>query len=130
MYEKLYVRGIWIKDQKILLEKCRDTYQLPGGIVIEDEFLKEALIRNFEMKYGIHIEVRRGRVYDVQKMPLQYIYMIRSNNPIIDSSLEWIPLKELEQIPFYDSYIRKELLRHVPSFEIMEDVISIENTEN
>ena len=40
------------------------------------------------------------------------------------------PLKELEQIPFYDSDIRKELLRHVPSFEIMEDVISIENTEN
>ena len=130
MYEKMYVRGIWIKDQKILLEKCRDTCQLPGGIVIEDEFLKEALIRNFEMKYGIHIEVRRGRVYDVQKMPLQYIYMIRSNDPIIDSSLEWIPLKELEQIPFYDSDIRKELLRHVPSFEIMEDVISIENTEN
>ena len=130
MYEKMYVRGIWIKDQKILLEKCRDTCQLPGGIVIEDEFLKEALIRNFEMKYGIHIEVRRGRVYDVQKMPLQYIYMIRSNDSIIDSSLEWIPLKELEQIPFYDSDIRKELLRHVPSFEIMEDVISIENTKN
>lgn len=130
MYEKMYVRGIWIKDHKILLEKYRDTYQLPGGIVIEDEFLKEALIRNFEMKYGIHIEARRGRVYDVQKMPLQYIYMIRSNDPIIDSSLEWIPLKEFEQIPFYDSDIRKELLRHVPSFEIMEDVISIENTKN
>ena len=93
MYDKMYVRGIFIKDNKILLEKVKDQYQLPGGIVIQDEFLKDALVRNFLMKYGLHIQVRRGRAYDVNTKPLEYVYVVKTNDSMIDPSLEWISIE-------------------------------------
>ncbi len=127
MYDKMYVRGIFIQDDKILLEKVKDYYQLPGGIVIQDEFLKEALVRNFLMKYGLHIQVRRGRVYDVNTKPLEYVYMVKTNDTIIDPSLEWITLDRFANIPFYQEAIRKAMLKHMPSEQEIEDVIFIEN---
>lgn len=127
MYDKMYVRGIFIQDGKILLEKVKDYYQLPGGIVIQDEFLKEALVRNFLMKYGLHIQVRRGRVYDVNTKPLEYVYMVKTNDTIIDPSLEWITLDRFANIPFYQESIRKAMLKHMPSEQEIEDVIFIEN---
>lgn len=127
MYDKMYVRGICIQDGKILLEKVKRKYQLPGGMVIQDEFLKEALVRNFLTKYGIHIQVRRGRVYDVNTKPLEYVYMVKTNDTIIDPSLEWITLERFAKIPFYQEVIREAMLKHMPSEQEIEDVILIEN---
>ena len=36
MYDKMYVRGILIRNNKILLEKINGVYQLPGGVVIDN----------------------------------------------------------------------------------------------
>ena len=113
MYDKMYVRGIFIKENKILLEKVKDQYQLPGGIVIQDEFLKEALVRNFLMKYGLNIQVRRGRIYDVNTKPLEYIYFVKTEDPILDSSLEWIPLERFEEITFSTSTRSPSLSRTI-----------------
>lgn len=129
MYDKMYVRGICIQDDKILLEKVNGKYQLPGGIVIQDEFLKEALVRNFLIKYGLHIQVRRGRVYDVNTKPLEYVYMVKTNDTILDPSLEWISLNRFALVPFYQEVIRKEMLKHMPSIQEIEDVIFIENAK-
>ncbi len=129
MYDKMYVRGICIQDDKILLEKVNGKYQLPGGIVIQDEFLKEALVRNFLIKYGLHIQVRRGRVYDVNTKPLEYVYMVKTNDTILDPSLEWISLNHFALVPFYQEVIRKEMLKHMPSIQEIEDVIFIENAK-
>lgn len=129
MYDKMYVRGIFIKDNKILLEKVKDQYQLPGGIVIQDEFLKDALVRNFLMKYGLHIQVRRGRVYDVNTKPLEYVYVVRTNDSMIDSSLEWISIERFSKIPFYHEKIRQAMLNHMPSEHEIEDVILIEDDD-
>lgn len=129
MYDKMYVRGICIQDDKILLEKVNGKYQLPGGIVIQDEFLKEALVRNFLIKYGLHIQVRRGRVYDVNTKPLEYVYMVKTNDTILDPSLEWISLNHFAFVPFYQEVIRKEMLNHMPSIQEIEDVIFIENAK-
>ena len=129
MYDKMYVRGIFIKDDKILLEKVKDQYQLPGGIVIQDEFLKDALVRNFLMKYGLHIQVRRGRVYDVNTKPLEYVYVVRTNDSMIDPSLEWISIERFSKIPFYHEKIRQAMLNHMPSEHEIEDVILIEDAD-
>lgn len=129
MYDKMYVRGIFIKDNKILLEKVKDQYQLPGGIVIQDEFLKEALVRNFLMKYGLHIQVRRGRVYDVNAKPLEYVYVVKTNDSMIDPSLEWISIERFSKIPFYHEKIRQAMLNHMPSEHEIEDVILIEDAD-
>lgn len=129
MYDKMYVRGIFIKDNKILLEKVKDQYQLPGGIVIQDEFLKDALVRNFLMKYGLHIQVRRGRVYDVNTKPLEYVYVVRTNDSMIDPSLEWISIERFSKIPFYHEKIRQAMLNHMPSEHEIEDVILIEDAD-
>ena len=130
MYDKMYVRGIFIKENKILLEKVKDQYQLPGGIVIQDEFLKEALVRNFLMKYGLHIQVRRGRIYDVNTKPLEYIYFVKTEDPILDSSLEWIPLDRFEEISFYKKEIKDAMLKHLPSYDEIEDVILLEGNDS
>lgn len=129
MYDKMYVRGIFIKDNKILLEKVKDQYQLPGGIVIQDEFLKDALVRNFLMKYGLHIQVRRGRVYDVNTKPLEYVYVVKTNDSMIDPSLAWITIKRFSKIPFYHEKIRQAMLNHMPSEHEIEDVILIEDAD-
>lgn len=129
MYDKMYVRGIFIKDNKILLEKVKDQYQLPGGIVIQDEFLKDALVRNFLMKYGLHIQVRRGRVYDVNTKPLEYVYVVKTNDSMIDPSLEWITIEHFSKIPFYHEKIRQAMLNHMPSEHEIEDVILIEDAD-
>ena len=129
MYDKMYVRGIFIKDNKILLEKVKDQYQLPGGIVIQDEFLKDALVRNFLMKYGLHIQVRRGRVYDVNTKPLEYVYVVKTNDSMIDPSLEWITIERFSKIPFYHEEIRQAMLNHMPSEHEIEDVILIEDAD-
>lgn len=129
MYDKMYVRGIFIKDNKILLEKVNDQYQLPGGIVIQDEFLKDALVRNFLMKYGLHIQVRRGRVYDVNTKPLEYVYVVKTNDSMIDPSLEWITIERFSKIPFYHEKIRQAMLNHMPSEHEIEDVILIEDAD-
>ena len=129
MYDKMYVRGIFIKDNKILLEKVKDQYQLPGGIVIQDEFLKDALVRNFLMKYGLHIQVRRGRVYDVNTKPLEYVYVVKTNDSMIDPSLEWITIERFSRIPFYHEKIRQAMLNHMPSEHELEDVILIEDAD-
>lgn len=129
MYDKMYVRGIFIKDNKILLEKVKDQYQLPGGIVIQDEFLKDALVRNFLMKYGLHIQVRRGRVYDVNTKPLEYVYVVKTNDSMIDPSLEWISIERFSRIPFYHEKIRQAMLNHMPSEHEIEDVILIEDAD-
>ena len=129
MYDKMYVRGIFIKDNKILLEKVKDQYQLPGGIVIQDEFLKDALVRNFLMKYGLHIQVRRGRVYDVNTKPLEYVYVVKTNDSMIDPSLEWITIERFSKIPFYHEKIRQAMLNHMPSEHELEDVILIEDAD-
>ncbi len=129
MYDKMYVRGIFIKDNKILLEKVKDQYQLPGGIVIQDEFLKDALVRNFLMKYGLHIQVRRGRVYDVNTKPLEYVYVVKTNDSMIDPSLEWITIERFSKIPFYHEKIRQAMLNHMPSEHEIEDVILIEDAD-
>lgn len=129
MYDKMYVRGIFIKDNKILLEKVKDQYQLPGGIVIQDEFLKDALVRNFLMKYGLHIQVRRGRVYDINTKPLEYVYVVRTNDSMIDPSLEWISIERFSKIPFYHEKIRQAMLNHMPSEHEIEDVILIEDAD-
>jgi len=129
MYDKMYVRGIFIKDNKILLEKVKDQYQLPGGIVIQDEFLKDALVRNFLMKYGLHIQVRRGRVYDVNTKPLEYVYVVKTNDSMIDPSLEWISIERFSKIPFYHEKIRQAMLNHMPSEHEIEDVILIEDAD-
>lgn len=129
MYDKMYVRGIFIKDNKILLEKVKDQYQLPGGIVIQDEFLKDALVRNFLMKYGLHIQVRRGRVYDVNTKPLEYVYVVKTNDSMIDPSLEWITIERFSKIPFYHEKIRQAMLNHIPSEHEIEDVILIEDAD-
>ncbi len=129
MYDKMYVRGIFIKDNKILLEKVKDQYQLPGGIVIQDEFLKDALVRNFLMKYGLHIQVRRGRVYDVNAKPLEYVYVVKTNDSMIDPSLEWISIERFSKIPFYHEKIRQAMLNHMPSEHEIEDVILIEDAD-
>lgn len=129
MYDKMYVRGIFIKDNKILLEKVKDQYQLPGGIVIQDEFLKDALVRNFLMKYGLHIQVRRGRVYDVNTKPLEYVYVVRTNDSMIDPSLEWISIERFSKIPFYHEKMRQAMLNHMPSEHEIEDVILIEDAD-
>lgn len=129
MYDKMYVRGIFIKDNKILLEKVKDQYKLPGGIVIQDEFLKDALVRNFLMKYGLHIQVRRGRVYDVNTKPLEYVYVVKTNDSMIDPSLEWITIERFSKIPFYHEKIRQAMLNHMPSEHEIEDVILIEDAD-
>ena len=129
MYDKMYVRGIFIKDNKILLEKVKDQYQLPGGIVIQDEFLKDALVRNFLMKYGLHIQVRRGRVYDVNTKPLEYVYVVKTNDSMIDPSLEWITIERFSKFPFYHEKIRQAMLNHMPSEHEIEDVILIEDAD-
>lgn len=129
MYDKMYVRGIFIKDNKILLEKVKEQYQLPGGIVIQDEFLKDALVRNFLMKYGLHIQVRRGRVYDVNTKPLEYVYVVKTNDSMIDPSLEWISIERFSKIPFYHEKIRQAMLNHMPSEHEIEDVILIEDAD-
>lgn len=129
MYDKMYVRGIFIKDNKILLEKVKDQYQLPGGIVIQDEFLKDALVRNFLMKYGLHIQVRRGRAYDVNTKPLEYVYVVKTNDSMIDPSLEWITIERFSKIPFYHEKIRQAMLNHMPSEHEIEDVILIEDAD-
>ena len=129
MYDKMYVRGIFIKDNKIFLEKVKDQYQLPGGIVIQDEFLKDALVRNFLMKYGLHIQVRRGRVYDVNTKPLEYVYVVKTNDSMIDPSLEWITIERFSKIPFYHEKIRQAMLNHMPSEHEIEDVILIEDAD-
>lgn len=129
MYDKMYVRGIFIKDNKILLEKVKDQYQLPGGIVIQDEFLKDALVRNFLMKYGLHIQVRRGRVYDVNTKPLEYVYVVKTNDSMIDPSLEWITIERFSKIPFYHEKIRQAMLNHMPNEHEIEDVILIEDAD-
>lgn len=129
MYDKMYVRGIFIKDNKILLEKVKDQYQLPGGIVIQDEFLKDALVRNFLMKYGLHIQVRRGRVYDVNTKPLEYVYVVKTNDSMIDPSLVWITIERFSKIPFYHEKIRQAMLNHMPSEHEIEDVILIEDAD-
>ncbi len=129
MYDKMYVRGIFIKDNKILLEKVKDQYQLPGGIVIQDEFLKDALVRNFLMKYGLHIQVRRGRVYDVNTKPLEYVYVVKTNDSMIDPSLAWITIERFSKIPFYHEKIRQAMLNHMPSEHEIEDVILIEDAD-
>ncbi|MBS7020463.1 MAG: hypothetical protein KH135_01130 [Firmicutes bacterium] len=126
MYSRMYVRGILLKDNQILLEKVTDIYQLPGGIVIDDEYLKDALVRNFKTKYGLDIKVRRGRVYDYNGTPLEYIYSIHTDSEVIDSHLEWIFLDEFPKIPFQPSEVRREMLKHMPSYEEMEDIIFIE----
>lgn len=129
MYSRMYVRGICFKDNCILLEKTKEKYQLPGGIVIEDEFLKDALVRNFEMKYGLPIEVRRGRVYDYNGTPLEYIYMVNILDKIMDTSLEWVPLDKWLEYPFYPIEVRDQILTHKPSFDEIEDILFIEQKE-
>ena len=128
MYDKMYVRGILIRNNKILLEKINGVYQLPGGVVIDNEFLKEALIRNFYVKYGLHITVRRGRVYDLLQIPLEYIYFVKTDDDMLDQILMWISLDQFFNIPFYQEQLKQKMLEHFPSYDEMEDVIFIENT--
>lgn len=128
MYDKMYVRGILIRNNKILLEKINGVYQLPGGVVIDNEFLKEALIRNFYVKYGLHITVRRGRVYDLLQIPLEYIYFVKTDDDVLDPNLKWISIDQFFNIPFYQEQLKQKMLEHFHSYDEMEDVIFIENT--
>lgn len=128
MYDKMYVRGILIRNNKILLEKINGVYQLPGGVVIDNEFPKEALIRNFYVKYGLHITVRRGRVYDLLQIPLEYIYFVKTDDDVLDPNLKWISIDQFFNIPFYQEQLKQKMLEHFPSYDEMEDVIFIENT--
>lgn len=126
MYSRMYVRGILFKNNQILLEKVDHKYQLPGGIVIDDEYLKDALVRNFKMKYGLDIAVRRGRVYDYNGTPLEYIYSVNTTDEVMDSRLEWISLDDFKAISFQPEEVRQVMLNHMPSFDEMEDIILIE----
>ena len=50
------VYGVLIEDEKVLLSKQWDGYDLPGGGIKIDETIEEALVREFKEETGLEVK--------------------------------------------------------------------------
>ena len=127
--EKLFFRpsvyGILIKDNKILLSRQWDGYDFPGGGIEIGETIPEALEREFKEETGLQVKI--GDFVDFVENFYKYrntgqcchsfLFYYRCQNiggEITDkyltddekeycSKAEWIDLKDIEKIKFYNT---------------------------
>ena len=136
------VYGILIEGDKILLSKQWDGYDFPGGGVKIDENIKDALKREFWEETGFEVEVdevvfcdsvffkftNRERCYN----SILVYYLVRriggeisidhvdeEEKKYIDLP-EWISLKNIDKIKFYNS---------IDSIKIIQEAMRVEKSK-
>lgn len=119
------IYGILIEDGKILLSKQWDGYDFPGGGVKIDEMLDAALIREFFEETGL--KIKQGKIIACESSFFKTFFTKRYLNNILIYYLcekvggklsldnidedekeyismpEWIDLKDIRGIKFYNS---------------------------
>lgn len=142
---RLSIKGIIIKDNKILLTKNHyngeDFYLLPGGGQKHGERIDEALNRECFEEIGSHVEIKRlifirdyiGKNHqfknqegDVHQVELMFSCKLLNENPSMTRNkdeyqigIEWIPLNELKQIRIYPRVL-KEVIHSDGTFDEKE----------
>jgi len=127
------VYGVIIKDEKILLVRQWDGYDLPGGGIEPGEDMHEALKREIHEETGLTAAV--GKIVTCEtsffkwdennywhSLLLYYICEVVEGELSIDGIEEsekeymhdlpeWIPLADIDQITFYNSVDSREIIR-------------------
>ncbi|TPE45999.1 NUDIX domain-containing protein [Pontibacter mangrovi] len=134
--EKLRVRvcGICVQDHKLLLVRHGSTignnafWAPPGGGLAYGESIKECLKREFEEETGLQVEVKRFLfANEFLQEPLHAVEFFFEVNAVGGSlrtgtdpeagpdrqlieHLEWLTVKQIQQIPFADKHRSLQLL--------------------
>jgi len=127
------VYGLLIEKGKVLLSKQWDGYDFPGGGIEISETVEQALIREFNEETGL--KIRPVKLIDVsssffvgriQKGPFNSIliyYLVKkiSGRLSIDNATkleklyigrpEWVEIKKINQVKFYNSVNNTELIK-------------------
>lgn len=130
---RVSVYGVVIKNGKVLLIKCFDGYDFPGGGVKIDELIPVAFIREVWEETGL--KVKQGRLLEVRdaffQMPVsnEQVHSVQifyeGKNPtgqITDANFdteekeyaqkaEWVDLKNIKKIKFYNGINSQDLIK-------------------
>ena len=76
-----------------------------------------------------YLPLTQVRIVKNVSSTVDYVYVVKTNDSMIDPSLEWITIERFSKIPFYHEKIRQAMLNHMPSEHEIEDVILIEDAD-
>jgi len=127
------VYGIIFKDEKVLLSKQWDGYDFPGGGIKIGETIESALKREVKEETGFDVKMNeliacensffkyRSKDKYVQSILIYYLCEITGGEICLDfiaesekeyiGEPEWISLKDIEKIKFYNSIDSSDVVR-------------------
>lgn len=140
------VYGLLIENGRILLSQQRGGYDFPGGGVNIDETVAEALVREFFEETGLR--VKPGQVVDCQtsfydssgsgpywNCPMVYFLVEKLGGELSINYLdeeekfytdmpEWIDLKDLDVLKFFNSVDSPGLIRRADKMKKLFESVS------
>ena len=119
-----------MRDYRLLLQKHRDVYALPGGHVNFGETSEKTLVREFKEELGV--DILCGRLIWVEEnfwkwgsrkahgISFYYIVSLKNNADISDDfaraskdnadvSLQWISFEDMKGITIYPEFVKDRI---------------------